>query len=528
MFLIMSAAFVGQELESEFGKIPPSFLPLGNRRLYQYQYLLAPKNVDVYISIPESFKLTITDKSWLDSHNVNIIKTPESLSLGASLVAALNISGHSLNTPLHILFGDTLYRSLPVGVDIAGISYAKDSYDWAILTDDNIHWLKSGVGELFSNNQRIIDGYFKLSSPRELIKSITQSEWNFLEGLNKYHSMVGITPIESDGWLDFGHVNTYYRSKAKYTTQRAFNELLITSDWVEKSSEKDIKIAAEAFWFENIPADLRGYTPQYLGSKHEKGITSYRLEFLHHTALNELYVFSKLPSKAWEQILSSCLGFLSSCQEHAVQGDISVNSLAVLFEQKTNKRLLEYCNKKSVLYEQSWVYNGGSKISLKEVLTDCNKYLPIDTIGETVMHGDFCFSNILYDFRAGKIKTIDPRGLTLDGSKTIYGDLRYDIAKLSHSVLGLYDWIIAGYYDVDINGNEIFFNIVEETQHKEIQRIFIEMITKKFGLSVENLYAMQIHLFLSMLPLHSDDPKRQDALFANAFRLHEILHRLKQ
>lgn len=37
MFLIMSAAYITLELESEFGTIPPSFLPLGNRRLFQYE-----------------------------------------------------------------------------------------------------------------------------------------------------------------------------------------------------------------------------------------------------------------------------------------------------------------------------------------------------------------------------------------------------------------------------------------------------------------------------------------------------------
>ena len=46
----MSGAFVGQELESEFGKIPPSFLPLGNKRLFQHQIKLAPEDVDIFIS----------------------------------------------------------------------------------------------------------------------------------------------------------------------------------------------------------------------------------------------------------------------------------------------------------------------------------------------------------------------------------------------------------------------------------------------------------------------------------------------
>lgn len=52
MFLIMSGAYVGQELESEFGRIPPSFLPLGNRRLFQHQVALAPQGVkSIYLCL---------------------------------------------------------------------------------------------------------------------------------------------------------------------------------------------------------------------------------------------------------------------------------------------------------------------------------------------------------------------------------------------------------------------------------------------------------------------------------------------
>ncbi|MTC47095.1 capsular biosynthesis protein [Providencia sp. wls1922] len=527
MFLIMSGAFVGQELESEFGKIPPSFLPLGNKRLYQYQIALAPKGEDIYISIPETFNISITDQVWLEKNNVNIIKTPNSLSLGASLVASLNISGNMLNKPLHVLFGDTLFRSLPIGENIVGISYTTDYYNWAVLTNDNIHWLKDHQSESLNTKHRIIDGYFKFNNPRELIKSITQSEWQFLEGLNKYHNTIGITPIESDSWLDFGHVNTYYHSKAQYTTQRAFNELLITPDWVEKSSAKSHKIAAEAFWFENLPSKLRGFTPQYLGSKYENGTISYRLEFLHLTALNELYVFSRLPSKAWEQILTSCINFLIACNNNKASDYSSANSLPILLKEKTIKRLNDYCRDKNISFDKKWSLNGSEGFSLTEVLENINMHVPSNPKEDTVLHGDFCFSNILYDFRAGKIKTIDPRGLTPSNEQTIYGDLRYDLAKLSHSVLGLYDWIIAGYFDVAISSSDISFNIVEEDHHKETQKIFIKMVEDTFGLTAKELYAMQIHLFLSMLPLHSDDVKRQEALFANAFRLHQIFLRLK-
>ncbi len=82
MFLIMSGAYVGQELESEFGRIPPSFLPLSNRRLFQHQVALAPQGVKVYLSLPESYAVSEIDHQCLEQHQVTIIATPDGLSLG--------------------------------------------------------------------------------------------------------------------------------------------------------------------------------------------------------------------------------------------------------------------------------------------------------------------------------------------------------------------------------------------------------------------------------------------------------------
>lgn len=527
MFLIMSGAYVGQELESEFGHIPPSFLPLGNRRLFQHQIALAPNGVGIYLSVPETYSVSALDKKWLEQHDVTLIGTPDGLSLGASLVAAINISGHTLNTPLHVLYGDTLFSQLPIGDDIASVSTTKDSYNWAVLTDDKAHWLKDTEQKLGAETNRVIDGYFKFSQPRELVRCITQSEWNFIAGLNRYHQSVGLTPVDANGWLDFGHVNTYYRSKAEHTTQRAFNELTITPKWIEKSSIKSDKIAAEANWFEQLPYPLRGYIPQYLGSSNEKGKVSYKLEYLHLTALNELFVFSKLPTRVWQQILSGCIEFLSACSKQCAEAYTHANTLDVLFGGKTPDRLAEFCQARNIDIGSKWTYQEQT-ISLKEVLALSEKHLPTKQEQLGVLHGDFCFSNILYDFRAGKVKTIDPRGMTPDGRKTIYGDIRYDLAKLSHSILGLYDWIIAGYYDVSLEKQKITLTIEENGAHRETQQAFIQLVEDEFGITAQNLYAMQIQLFLSMLPLHADDKRRQDALFANAFRLHQILQRLEQ
>ncbi|WP_281544089.1 capsular biosynthesis protein [Grimontia sp. SpTr1] len=529
MFLIMSAAYVGQEIQSEFGKIPPSFLPLGNRRLFQHQVRLAPEGVAVYLSVPELYKVSRTDMKWLENEGVSIIRTPENLTLGASLVAALNLTEHSLDSNLQVLFGDTLFTQLPAGEDIVCVSQQKDSYNWAVVTSDDMKWLQNQDNCENTPPSVIVNGYFNFRSPKLLIKSITQSNWKFIEGLNKYHSKSKLKSILSDKWLDFGHVNTYYRSKADFTTQRAFNTLKITSDWIEKSSNKKEKIEAEANWFSCIPPSLRGYIPQYLGSKNEHGKVSYRLEYLHQTALNELYVFSELPVSVWDQILNCTIEFIKSCLKESAPENYSKNSLIELFGKKTYSRLDEFCSTNNITTSDEWLFNDEQAISLETVIEYSNRYLPVND-GEwpiTVLHGDFCFSNILYDFRANRIKTIDPRGMTYDGEMEIYGDVRYDLAKLSHSIVGLYDWIIAGYFEVEITSGKIHFKIESPEGLEIIQKRFMDLVSENFNITSKSLMAMQIQLFLSMLPLHSDDLTRQRALFANAFRIYHLMKEMK-
>ena len=87
-------------------------------------------------------------------------------------------------------------------------------------------------------------------------------------------------------------------------------------------------------------------------------------------------------------------------------------------------------------------------------------------------------------------------------------------------MLGLYDFIIAGMftyseqapYDISLE-----FDVtdgIRATQEKFKNLLFA-------GRSIDelNVYPILIHLFLSMLPLHSDNCERQKAMLANALRL---------
>lgn len=525
MFLIMSGTYIQSELNAEFGNIPPSFLPLGNKRLFQHQVKLAPADCKVYLSVPEGYEINQVDFSWLLENDVTLIKTPASLSLGQGVVACMNLIDEPVSSSLHLLFGDTLFSQLALGEDLLAISAARSNYKWSSINNDEIDWL-AGVDDY----ENVVCGYFKFNEPRSLIRCITQEKWDFIKGIDRYKKEIGLSQVSVNDWYDFGHVNNYYHSKAAFTTQRSFNELTINPRYIEKSSEKSLKIKAEANWFNRLPPMLRGYTPQYLGCIESGDKFSYRLEYLHNTALNELYVFSEMPNVIWSDIFDHCLSFISDCSSEVAPREAVTQNIDQLFGVKTLTRLGEFKATKRFNLSDEWVFNNAPPVSIEKVLIESEKFLPKDEVLSTLMHGDFCFSNILYDFRANRIKTIDPRGLTPSGDITIYGDIRYDLAKLSHSILGMYDWIVAGYHKTNIDwlDKRIEFSIFGELKHKTTHSMFVNMVADKHGLSAVNLYAMQIQLFLSMLPLHEDDKNRQEGLFANVFRLYQIMKRYEK
>ena len=138
------------------------------------------------------------------------------------------------------------------------------------------------------------------------------------------------------------------------------------------------------------------------------------------------------------------------------------------------------------------------------------------------MHGDFCLSNILYNSRARRIRVIDPRGCILEQDPSIFGDIRYDLAKLWHSFGGLYDLIIAGHYQFEqIDQYTFDLSFPSSLHHKWLQEDFLRRLpSSTHKLEIQ---ALTVLLFVSMLPLHADRPDRQKAFIANAARLYQLI-----
>ena len=511
MILITSAAYVNPSLASELGKLPPCMLPVQNRRLYMHQLsLFEGSNEPVFISLPASYELTSYDKKQLSSHNVEVIKVPDGLSLGQSVIYSLNTIGR-FQENLFLLHGDTLFDNLEMKPDSYVVAKAEDNYSWAEADDVS---------------ETVYAGFFAFSSPSLLIRSITECNNDFMAGVAMYGQEQHLTRVLSNSWMDFGLVNTYYRSISNLTTQRAFNSMHIDRFSIRKSSLDVNKMKAEANWIQSLPKDLRHYAPAIWDSGVVDGEGFYEMEYFYLNSLANLFVFCSYPQFVWNDILNACQAFITDVARYRPSDDSSVKRIAhsnnELFLSKTFNRLDQYVRQSGVSLDTPWVINGVKTPSLRDVVNETGGMIVADrTEFVTLMHGDFCFSNILYDFKSKSIKVIDPRGVDNDGNMSIYGDLRYDVGKLAHSIIGLYDFIIAGMFEYSERSPydiELEFKLFDSI--KATQDTFKRMTFDGWNLDELNVYPIMIHLFLSMLPLHCDNPERQKAMLANALRLY--------
>lgn len=506
--LILSAAYVNAEISAEFGRLPPSFLPFGHRRLYESQVELFKKiGGNTLLTLPSSFQIDEWDKNNLLRIGVGVIAGSEDVSLGESLLHALIQTGAT--GPVRILHGDTLFTGDIDGCyDQVGVSCTSAPYDWGAASDPTGAPGRGGEGD-----ETVLAGWFSFSSGLRLMQCLSKAKGDFLEAIALYGVESPMDQKYIEGWLDFGHLQTLYRTRARTTTARSFNSIIVSDHSVLKSSSQGKKLAAEVFWYENIPAPLRIHTPQFLGL--EGG--GYRVAYQFSPTIQELYVLGRLPPGAWRWIARQCGEFLEKCSKHYFEGHEDHG--AGLMVEKTRERLISWAGQDLSSISRP-VYYGGSELpSLLEIATETAEAIEVGISTRSVMHGDYCFSNMFFDFREGIVKVIDPRGgFNIDGP-SIFGDVRYDLAKLNHSIEG-YDLIISGRYEIDesVKGGEILF--YEPESHKYMEYFYDDVNVFGHRLTDSDIMGLTIHLFLSMLPLHSDRPDRQRAFLMNALRLY--------
>lgn len=292
---------------------------------------------------------------------------------------------------------------------------------------------------------------------------------------------------------------------------RYFNSIEQREDIIIKKSTDKKKMKMEYTYYHLLPDSVKHYFLPTFAYQEEGDSAHYSLERLSVPDLAIQWIHLSIDDDQFRKLLARLFGFLSARQKRKTDAAAMQLHCENLYLGKVNTRFEKL--KSLPVYEKiQKIFSSSTSYSSLEDLYDRYRILYSKMsksrnfgVEQAAGHGDFCFSNMLYDKRLNLLKLIDPKGgLVLDD---IFIDSYYDVAKLSHSVLGNYDFVNSGQYELVYDTK---LNMRLEVRYHEnlVQKkqIFQDFLMEQ-GYDLKIVRLCELSLFLSMVPLHVDNEK---------------------
>lgn len=519
--IILAAGSIKNKLHfANFIFNSPALIPINVRSSVSYIldfYKL--QNVRLHLVINEEDK-EIIEKEIKYYNNINFILIKNSKSVIDTLFQSLNF--FDLDKEVIINISTTIPTVMPQENSIYIENEPTINADWSaiknlgqenffIYKDTNQREICNAFTGLF--RCEIVDLRIALNEnleEKDLLKII--------ESMNKRKKL----NIEKCEWIDCGHELNFYDAKAKLISSRSFNAIEIEqiTGVIKKSSKNIIKFKNEIKYIEQLPKDVSLFFPSILSDIVIKDdIASVEMEYYGYNTLAEYLLYWDLKNYSWNKIFKSLEFVLNKFNSYKYS--IGKEAYINFIYEKTINRVNIFQNQLGV---ESNLFNNSIKINGKEykginILRNDIKSRVLKLYNENdfcVMHGDFCFNNILYDIKSGIIRLIDARGSFGDTCVGIYGDIKYDLAKLSHSIIGSYDFIVNNLFYVKYD-NGFEYEIVKRDNYEYLYELNVELI-EELGYKKSDILFLMGLLFVSMCPLHLDDHDRQIVMYLHGLK----------
>jgi hypothetical protein len=308
---------------------------------------------------------------------------------------------------------------------------------------------------------------------------------------------------------------------------RAYNSFSYNKDnkstIIKKSSEE--KLLHEINYYKNLPENLKVYFPRIIEKNTSvKKPYSLELEYYAYTNLGDLMINTQYNKKDWTDILEFIFLYINNYKlEKSIKSTkVDINKMLI---EKTENEFFKLANSDKFFDEftkqEKIILNGQELYNFSYIWENLKeKILCLDYEKDFYfIHGDLCFSNILYSKNPinndAVLKFIDPRGTF--GSKDYYGDLYYDLAKLSHSINGGYEYIIYDQFELNIENNKV--ELVYKNDNKDkIYDIFEEKIIST-GYNPKIITMIEGLIYIGMCARHYDSKERQKVMYLTGVKL---------
>lgn len=437
-----------------------------------------------------------------------------------------------------VVLGDTFFRFAdPEVMDDAGAfvltSEVAETYRWCIAERDSsghIAALHDKVPDLADHRHALIGAYafptsvLQKAADRVAKTLTTRGQRPAPDGvasgevvsisnlLKEIRHDIPIKMVEAGRWIDCGNPDRQVDAQRMLLAERAFNEITVDAVYgtLTKQSHHVVKFIDEINYLRLLPSEIAVLFPRLLDYDLDPERPSMTMEFYGYPTLSELFVFQSLDPAVWRQIFTKLARILhegfGAFKRDVTPADSREMLLGKVLRRRDEMELTPALRR--VLVDKEPLEVNGTPLRTLAALLDTLE-LEVEQLTSqaqgSIIHGDLCFSNILFDPRSGIFKFVDPRGSY--GSSGIYGDLRYDVAKLCHSVVGEYDFITADLFRASVAGDAATLAIRSRPEHAAIRGAFEDVFFADYPR--RSILLMTGLVFLGLPALHFDAPDRQ-------------------
>ena len=289
---------------------------------------------------------------------------------------------------------------------------------------------------------------------------------------------------------------------------RHFNSVKRLSGNIVKFSQDREKIKAEHDYFHLLPAAAKRWFVMPFDYADTDTGASYTMERLMLLDMGQQWINGGMSVEEFRRFLKDVFRFIDERPKRSIGKAQARVHFDRLYLDKVRSRFAALQAMEIYRVVDDMVRTATGEISLEAVFeryyAAAAAYAASMPDYECIGHGDSCFSNILYDRRTRLLKLIDPAGAT--SAEQLYTNPLYDIVKLSHSILGGYDFVSNGLYDITLGADLHLHLHTPETMYRDYARLFLEELVARH-LDPCAVRLLEASLFLSMLPLHRDNPR---------------------
>lgn len=430
-----------------------------------------------------------------------------------------------ITKPCILLLGDTYCETnLDYSYDWVGYKTISDNSHsrWCLIKTDSNEIMTEIIDKpnYTPETNKVLIGLYYFMNPELLAKCLggnyekVRGELQLSSLISTYSHQQEIKGMRINSWYDTGTLKDYNQTLSKNISGRSFNRFTLDEFGVLTKESNYLKLKSEIAWIEKICELGLGYLiPNYYGCKIRKEgdheVVSYKTEFVNGSTLTEYFNYYKIGESNWIYIFDKLLLTMNELWKNKAPSDFDIKDCAkFMYIDKTIERINNW-DRKDILNEKIVYANGEPLLGFAEVfekLRPAIEKLVDDSINyASIIHGDSCFSNIIFFPQTGTFKLIDPRGnFKID---TIYGDCRYDVAKLRHNYHGLYDLITLNLFKLKENSsNDFEFSYYSNDM---ISPDIFDNVIAAHGYNINDIELIEGLLFISMIPLHADNPKAQ-------------------